>query len=139
MPNPFNRNKESDKETTPTTPTEAKTPDTVSQGNEGETPQSTGGDNSGTDKPQGEVTPLNDQSNNGDSGTPPVVETPKTEKSDPPKPQEPGKTKRIQCAAIAGQKIVIGDKTVLADADGIIEVDEAQYKRLLTIPGWKEA
>jgi hypothetical protein len=55
-----------------------------------------------------------------------------------PSPQTSGDKKRVKCAAIAGRKIVIGDKTVQADENGIIEVDDAQFKRLLTIPAYSE-
>ncbi len=54
-------------------------------------------------------------------------------------PPSEGK-QRIKCAALAGGKrITVGKETITADKDGVIEVDEVQAKRLLTIPGYEEA
>jgi hypothetical protein len=68
----------------------------------------------------------------------PVGEIKPPEKSDnaPPKP---GTKKRVVNETLKGKKIIVGEETIQADENGVIEVDEAQAERLLKIPGYKEA
>ena len=59
----------------------------------------------------------------------------------PPGPSAPGEKPakiRVRHEALKGGKLIVGDKTVEFDADGIAELDAADAERLLTIPGYTE-
>lgn len=57
----------------------------------------------------------------------------------PPSPPSGGK-KRVQCDRLkGGKKITVGKDIVQADEDGVIEVEEKEAERLLTVPGYQEA
>jgi hypothetical protein len=106
------------------------------QGNDqqgGDTPDNTGADSgsAGTAKPPG--------------NTPPADETKQGAKKqgneNPPNPpasgQKPAK-KRIKHEHLQGKNLIVGNKTIAFDADGIAELDAADAERLLTIPGYTE-
>lgn len=70
----------------------------------------------------------------GDNANPPA---------DPPASNPPaneGKKQSVKCEALKGQSINIGNGTIAqVDENGFFEVDAAQAKRLLSIPGYEEA
>jgi hypothetical protein len=59
----------------------------------------------------------------------------------PPNPpaldQKPAK-KRVKHEHLQGKNLIVGNKTIAFDADGIAELDAADAKRLLAIPGYTE-
>ena len=55
-------------------------------------------------------------------------------------PASEGEKRRVKCEALKGQSINIGNGTIArVDENGFFEVDAAQAKRLLSIPGHEEA
>jgi hypothetical protein len=58
--------------------------------------------------------------------------------STPPAPPEKPAKRRVQHEYLKGKDLIVGNKTIEFDADGIAEVDAADAERLLTIPGYTE-
>ena len=56
----------------------------------------------------------------------------------PPATNEKPATKRVKHENLKSKQLIVGDKTVGFDADGIAELDAADAERLLTIPGYTE-
>jgi hypothetical protein len=52
--------------------------------------------------------------------------------------EEKAEKKRIKHPGLKGQKLIVGDKTVEFDADGVADLETADAERLLTIPGYEE-
>jgi hypothetical protein len=58
------------------------------------------------------------------------------------KPPDPPKTvekKRVRHNGLKNKKLIVGNKTVEFDADGVVELDGTDAARLLCIPGYEEA
>jgi hypothetical protein len=77
--------------------------------------------------------------------TPPDDETKQGEEKqgnenppNPPAPEQKPAKKRIKHEHLQGKNLIVGDKTIAFDADGIAELDAADAERLLTIPGYTE-
>jgi hypothetical protein len=67
-------------------------------------------------------------------------ETPNAPVATTPPEKNEGAKKRIECEALKGGKIIIGNGEVIQiDENGFFEVDEKEAERLLSIPGYKEA
>jgi hypothetical protein len=89
-----------------------------------------GGENQSLDKPL--------QTQEQAAGNP-VGEIKPPEKSDNASQKPSGAKKRVKNETLKGKKIIVGEETIQADENGVIEVDEVQAVRLLSIPGYKEA
>jgi hypothetical protein len=101
---------------------------------------------------QGGATPDNTGAASGDAGTaqptdntPPADETKPDEgeqegesQPNPPAPEQKSAKKRVKHENLKGKNLIVGNKTVVFDADGIAELDAADAERLLTIPGYTE-
>ncbi|MDR1219698.1 MAG: hypothetical protein LBK73_08835 [Treponema sp.] len=46
--------------------------------------------------------------------------------------------RRVRQEHLKGKNLIVGNKTIAFDADGIAELDAADAERLLTIPGYTE-
>ena len=58
----------------------------------------------------------------------------------PPAPPVKEGKKRVNCEALKGQKVIVGNgKVVQIDENGFFEVSEAEAERLLMIPGYNLA
>ena len=54
----------------------------------------------------------------------------------PPAPEQKPAKKRIKHEKLKGKNLIVGNKIIAFDADGIAELDAADADRLLTIPGY---
>jgi hypothetical protein len=58
----------------------------------------------------------------------------------PPAPPKNEGKKRVKCAALKGEKIIVGKgEVVQIDENGLFEVEAKEAERLLTIPDYEEA
>ena len=58
--------------------------------------------------------------------------------SAPPAPPEKPAKRRVRHEHLKGKNLIVGNRTIEFDADGIAEMDAADAERLLTIPGYME-
>jgi hypothetical protein len=56
----------------------------------------------------------------------------------PPAPERKPAKKRVKHESLKGANLIVGDKMIAFDADGIAELDADGAARLLTIPGYTE-
>jgi hypothetical protein len=56
----------------------------------------------------------------------------------PPAPEQKPEKKRVKHEKLKGKNLIVGNKTIAFDADGIAELDAADAERLLTIPDYME-
>jgi hypothetical protein len=56
----------------------------------------------------------------------------------PPAPERKPAKKRVRHEKLKGKNLIVGNKTIAFDADGIAELDAADAERLLTIPDYTE-
>jgi hypothetical protein len=101
---------------------------------------------------QGGVTPDNTGAVPGSDGTakpagntPPADETnPGAEEQghgtlpNPPAPEQEPAKKRVRHEKLKGKNLIVGNKLIAFDAEGIAELDAADAERLLTIPDYTE-
>jgi hypothetical protein len=85
----------------------------------GDTPQ-------GNDQ-QGENTPDNTGAVSGSAGA-----------TQPPIPKQKPAMRRVKHEKLKGKNLIVGNKTISFDVDGIAELDAADAERLLSIPGYTE-
>lgn len=97
-------------------------------------------------RPKNSDTPANGIQDENTAATPPADETNQgAEKQgngnhpNPPAPEQKLTKKRVKHEKLKGKNLIVGNKTIAFDADGIAELDAADAERLLTIPGYTEA
>jgi hypothetical protein len=90
------------------------------------TPQ--GNEQQGGDMPDNTDAVSGHGAENQESGNPP----------NPPAPEQKLAKKRVKHEKLKGKNLIVGNKTIAFDADGIAELDAADAERLLTIPGYAE-
>lgn len=100
--------------------------------------------------PQGGVTPDNTGAASGSAGaaqpsgnTPPADETKQGAENQsngkpPTAPERKPEKKRVKHENLKGKNLIVGNKTIEFDVDGIAEMDAVDAERLLTIPGYTE-
>jgi hypothetical protein len=57
---------------------------------------------------------------------------------DPSAPEQKPAKKRVRHEKLKGENLIVGNKMIAFDADGIAELDAADAERLLTIPDYME-
>jgi hypothetical protein len=83
---------------------------------------------------QGGAAPDNTGADSGSAGAAqPPGNTP-----DQPAPERKPEKKRVRHEHLKGKNLIVGDKTIAFDADGIAELDASDAERLMTIPGYTE-
>jgi hypothetical protein len=109
-------------------------------------PSSTGGTAGEENKDQDNADTNGDQQQGGENKEDgDKSEEKPSENPPPPPPSLPekekicGEKKRVKCAALKWQKVIVGMVEIQADGDGVIEVPVEQAARLLSIPGYEEA
>jgi hypothetical protein len=99
----------------------------------GAAPDNTGAvsGSAGTAQPSGNMPPADETKRGGENqgnGTQP----------NPNEPERKPAKKRVKHEKLKGKNLIVGNKTIAFDAEGIAELDAADAERLLTIPDYTE-